>query len=121
MRITPVVKQLLILNIIFYIGSQMVPISYDLFSLYYPESEKFKIWQFLTHMFMHAQFPNFTHIFFNMFALYSFGSALEHFWGGKKFLFFYILLRIGCRLVAYRCQLLSNSFVVEFHIRFKSF
>lgn len=99
MRITPVVKQLLILNIIFYIGSQMVPISYDLFSLYYPESEKFKIWQFLTHMFMHARWPNFTHIFFNMFALYSFGSALEHFWGGKKFLFFYISCGLGAALL----------------------
>ena len=99
MKITPVVKQLLILNIIFYIGSQLVPISYDLFSLYYPESEKFKIWQFLTHMFMHAPFPNFTHVLFNMFALYSFGSALEHFWGGTKFLFFYISCGLGAALL----------------------
>jgi len=35
------------------------------------------------------------HIFFNMFALYSFGSALEHFWDGKKFLFFYISCGLG--------------------------
>ena len=49
----------------------------------------FQFWQPITHMFMHAQMPNIMHILFNMFALYSFGSALEHFWGGKKFLFFY--------------------------------
>lgn len=99
MNITPVVKQLLIINILFFIGSQLVPASYDLFALYYPESDKFKGWQLVTHMFMHAPFPNITHILFNMFALYSFGSALEHFWGGKKFLFFYVSCGLGAALL----------------------
>lgn len=92
MKITPVVKQLLIINIIFFIGSQLVPIANELFSLYYFENTMFRVWQPLTHMFMHGNIP---HIFFNMFALYSFGSALEHFWGGKKFLFFYISCGLG--------------------------
>ena len=99
MNITPVVKQLLIINIIFFIGSQLVPVSYDFFALYYPENDNFKVWQFVTHMFMHAPFPNFAHILFNMFALFSFGSALEHFWGGKKFLFFYISCGLGAALL----------------------
>ena len=99
MNITPVVKQLLIINILFFIGSQLVPVSYDLFALYYPESDDFKIWQLITHMFMHAPLPNFMHIAFNMFALYSFGSALEHFWGGKKFLFFYISCGLGASIL----------------------
>lgn len=107
MNITPVVKQLLILNIIFFIGSQIVPISYEYFSLYYPESVKFKFWQPITHMFMHAPIymdnfkymNNISHILFNMFGLYSFGSALEHFWGGKKFLFFYISCGLGAALL----------------------
>lgn len=96
MNITPVVKQLLIINIIFYIGSQIIgEAAYHAFSLYHFENTDFRPWQLLTHMFMHAQFPQIGHIFFNMFALYSFGSALEHFWGGKKFLFFYISCGIG--------------------------
>ncbi len=99
MNITPVVKQLLIINIIFFIGSQLVPVSYDLFALYYPQSDNFKAWQLITHMFMHAPFPNVAHILFNMFALYSFGSALEHFWGGKKFIFFYISCGLGAALL----------------------
>ena len=99
MNITPVVKQLLIINIIFFIGSQLVPVSYDVFALYYPESDNFKAWQLITHMFMHAPFPNVAHILFNMFALYSFGSALEHFWGGKKFIFFYISCGLGAALL----------------------
>ncbi|MBN8642224.1 MAG: rhomboid family intramembrane serine protease [Flavobacteriales bacterium] len=100
MNITPVVKQLLILNIIFFIGSQIPSThAYDLFALYFPESINFRYWQILTHMFMHAPVPNIMHIAFNMFALFSFGSALEQFWGGKKFLFFYISCGIGAALL----------------------
>ena len=92
MNITPVVKQLLIINIIFFIGSQFVPVAEGYFAMYYFQNPMFKPWQPLTHMFMHG---GIAHIFFNMFALYSFGSALEHFWGGKKFLFFYISCGLG--------------------------
>jgi membrane associated rhomboid family serine protease len=96
MNITPVVKQLLILNIIFFTGSQIVPIADSYFALYYFENPMFKLWQPFSHMFMHA---NLMHIFFNMFALFSFGSALESFWGGKKFLFFYISCGLGAALL----------------------
>src|SRR6476620_6161596 len=96
MNITPVVKQLLIINIIFFIGSRLVPVSYNYLIMYFPENPDFKIWQIITHMFMHA---NLLHIAFNMFALYSFGSMLEHFWGGKKFLFFYLSCGLGAALI----------------------
>jgi len=99
MRMTETVKQLLIINIIFYVGSQFVATAYPMFSLYYPESNNFRIWQPITSMFMHAPMPNLMHIVFNMFALVSFGSALEHFWGAKKFLFFYISCGLGAVLV----------------------
>jgi membrane associated rhomboid family serine protease len=100
MNITPVVKQLLIINIIFFIGSNIVgEHAYELFSLYYPASDKFQFWQPLTHMFMHAKMPSLMHIIFNMLGLAMFGSPLEHFWGGKKFLFFYISCGLGAALI----------------------
>ena len=99
MRMTETVKQLLIINIIFYIGSYFVATAYPLFSLYYPENDNFRFWQPLTSMFMHAPMPNLMHIAFNMFALVSFGSALEHFWGAKKFIFFYISCGLGAALL----------------------
>ncbi|MCZ8090243.1 MAG: rhomboid family intramembrane serine protease [Flavobacterium sp.] len=99
MRMTETVKQLLIINIIFYIGSYFVATAYPLFSLYYPENNNFRAWQPLTSMFMHAPMPNLMHIVFNMFALVSFGSALEHFWGAKKFIFFYISCGLGAALL----------------------
>jgi membrane associated rhomboid family serine protease len=100
MNITPTVKQLLIINVLFFIGSMIVgEPAYKLLSMYFFESPDFHFWQILTHMFMHAPLPNIMHIAFNMFALYSFGSALEHFWGGKKFVFFYISCGFGAALL----------------------
>jgi membrane associated rhomboid family serine protease len=96
---TDTVKQLLIINIIFFIGSQFVANAYPLLSLYYPENQNFRIWQPLTSMFMHAPMPNLMHIVFNMFALVSFGTALEHYWGAKKFIFFYISCGLGAALL----------------------
>ncbi|AEW87254.1 DUF1751 domain-containing protein [Flavobacterium columnare NBRC 100251 = ATCC 23463] len=95
-QITPTVKQLLIINVICFIGAYLVKQSDSVLALYYFENTNFRSWQLLTYMFMHGSF---THILFNMFALYSFGTALEHFWGAKKFLFFYISCGIGAGLI----------------------
>ncbi len=95
-NMTDTVKQLLIINVLFFIGSYFVPQANELLSLHYFESDGFKFWQPISHMFMHGS-P--MHIFFNMFALISFGSALEHFWGAKKFLFFYLSCGIGAALI----------------------
>ncbi|WP_442787337.1 rhomboid family intramembrane serine protease [Flavobacterium suncheonense] len=92
MNMTETVKHLIIINVIFFVGSILVPAAGDFLALFYFENPNFKLWQPLTHMFMHG---GIMHIFFNMFALFSFGSALEHFWGGKKFLFFYISCGLG--------------------------
>ncbi len=96
-NVTETVKQLIIINILFFIGTLILgDVAYKFLALYFPESSNFHAWQPITHMFMHG---GYMHIFFNMFALYSFGSALEHFWGAKKFLFFYISCGLGAALV----------------------
>jgi membrane associated rhomboid family serine protease len=102
MRMTDTVKQLLIINIIFYIGSNIIgDLAYDLLPMHYPANTSFKFWQPITYMFMHAPIylkgaaGNLMHIVFNMVALISFGSVLEQLWGSKKFLFFYISCGLG--------------------------
>ncbi|EAZ95724.1 hypothetical protein FBBAL38_08480 [Flavobacteria bacterium BAL38] len=97
-NMTDTVKQLLIINILFFIGSYFVPQANELLSLHYFESDGFKFWQPITHMFMHSKY-SLMHIFFNMFALVSFGSTLEKMWGPKKFLFFYFSCGIGAALI----------------------
>jgi membrane associated rhomboid family serine protease len=91
----PVVKNLLIINIIFFIAtyalSQFVNLT-ALLAVFYPDSPFFKPWQVITYMFMHG---GFTHIFFNMFALFSFGPMLEYTMGSKKFFNYYFITGIG--------------------------
>ncbi len=94
-RITDTVKTLLIINVLFFIGSQTLgDAAYKLFALWFPKNENFQIWQLVTHMFMHSQ-SSITHIFFNMFMLYMFGSHLENSIGQKKFLFLYFSAGLG--------------------------
>ena len=95
-NMTDTVKQLLIINVLFFIGSFVVPQANGLLALHYFENDSFKFWQPISYMFMHGSLM---HIFFNMFALISFGSALEHFWGAKKFLFFYLSCGLGAALI----------------------
>lgn len=97
MRITETVKQLIIINIIFFVGTMIVgDPAFKNLALYFVENPEFKPWQILTHMFMHADIG---HIFFNMFGLFMFGTALEQMWGGKKFIFFYISCGLGAALL----------------------
>ena len=93
--IPPITKNLIIINVLFYFATivfSVKGINLDVFlAAYYPESPNFKPWQVLTHMFMHASFPEITHILFNMFALWMFGSVVEKTFGPKKFLILYFL------------------------------
>lgn len=98
MQMTDTVKHLIIINVLFFIGASIniLPIVNETFPLYYFENAQFKWYQPLTHMFMHG---GITHIAFNMFALYSFGSNLEYIWGNKKFIFFYFSCGLGAALI----------------------
>ena len=69
---------------------------YDLFAMHYPNNPNFFIWQPITHMFMHGDL---THIMFNMFGLWMFGTPLEQMWGKQKFIFFYISAGLGAVLL----------------------
>ncbi|MDO5105686.1 rhomboid family intramembrane serine protease [Capnocytophaga sp.] len=99
-RITKVVKHLIIINVIFFLASQLNVIPNlnlsNLMALYYFENPKFQWWQCVSHMFMHG---GFMHLFFNMYALWAFGGPLEKIWGQNKFLFFYFSCGIGAALL----------------------
>ena len=89
-RLTDVVKNLLILNVLLFVADQFFDLS--ILALYYPGSENFQPFQLVTHFFMHGNFP---HLLFNMFALVMFGSTLETIWGPRRFLFFYLFCALG--------------------------
>jgi membrane associated rhomboid family serine protease len=88
-----VVKNLLIINGLMFLARYLFEnFMIETFSLFYPASPFFKFFQLLTHMFMHADLM---HLFFNMYALWLFGNMIERVWGGKKFLFYYLVTGLG--------------------------
>lgn len=112
LRVTDVVKHLLAINVLVYVGTLLMgdpnsrtmldlinEVQTDfsswgryMLALFFPTSEYFRPYQLITHMFMHA---NLTHIFFNMFAVFMFGPPLESIWGPRRFLFFYFFAGFG--------------------------
>lgn len=92
----PVVKNLLILNVIMYIitliGEQQGIRMTTLLGGYVFGSPFFEPYQMVSHFFMHG---GHFHIFFNMFALVIFGSVLEQVWGAKRFFIFYVATALG--------------------------
>lgn len=99
----PVVKNLLIINGLMFLATETIGMSMgfdlrDILGLHLPGSEKFKIYQVVTYIFMHGDFM---HLFFNMFAVWLFGSAIENAWGSKRFLTYYMLTGFGAAFLHY--------------------
>ncbi|HTK20964.1 MAG TPA: rhomboid family intramembrane serine protease [Mucilaginibacter sp.] len=116
-NLTPVVKNLLIINVIFFVASFLLHNVFDMdrwLAVYYFNSPEFKLWQIISYMFMHA---NFMHIFFNMLALFFFGPMLEYSVGPKRFLNLYFICGVGAILVQWAAQAIeihniTGSFVI---------
>ncbi len=95
-----ITKNLIIINILFLLGT-IVAQSYGIDLTYYLGlhffmADNFNLVQLFTYMFMHG---GFTHLFFNMFAVWMFGRILEQVWGPKRFLFYYILCGVGAGVI----------------------
>tara|TARA_B100001175_G_scaffold163626_1_gene138697 strand:+ start:933 stop:1643 length:711 start_codon:yes stop_codon:yes gene_type:complete len=108
-----VVKNLLILNGLFFLATvSLNNLGIDLvkiLGLHQFQSPDFRPHQLVTHLFMHG---NFTHLFFNMFALWMFGKILENVWGSKRFLIYYMITGIGAasiHLLISQYQIISIS------------
>ncbi len=93
-------RHLLIVNILAFIATWVFQRSgidlTALCGLHFFMASDFHVYQFLTYMFLHGSF---THILFNMFALWMFGGIIERVWGSKKFFFYYIVCGVGAGIV----------------------
>ncbi len=99
-NIPTMTKNLLIVNILAYAATWVLESrGIDLTSmlgLHFFLASNFHFYQFFTYMFLHG---GFTHILFNMFALWMFGAVIERVWGPKKFLFYYIICGVGAGIM----------------------
>jgi len=97
----PIVKNLIIINALGFLAYGAFGYAFridlnDFLGLHFFMAEKFSPFQYVSYMFMHGGLG---HIFFNMFALWMFGNALENYWGGKRFLTYYMVTGIGAALI----------------------
>ncbi|WP_188347392.1 rhomboid family intramembrane serine protease [Sphingobacterium cavernae] len=108
-NLSPVVKNLLIINIICFVGTMIFPNANRLLGVYYPDSPFFEVWQPISYMFMHG---GFTHMFFNMFALVMFGPVIEQMFGSKRFLNYYLITALGALVLQYGVQAVEVSQII---------
>lgn len=99
-RIPVVTKNLLAINVVMFLALLVANKNgldlNNLLGLHFFMSSEFHPYQLVTYMFMHG---GFSHLFFNMFALFMFGRTLEYVWGAKRFLVFYMVAGVGAGLV----------------------
>lgn len=100
-RLTPAVKYLLIANGVAFVLEKIFAPYVDYWltlqvTAVLPWS--FQVWRVFTYMFLHADF---WHLFWNMFALYMFGCAIEQQWGSRSFYRYYFLCGLGGALFAF--------------------
>ena len=109
-NIPTMTKNLLVVNVLAFIATFVLERSgidlTRLFGLHFFLASEFHIYQFITYMFLHG---GFTHILFNMFALWMFGSVIERVWGPKKFLFYYIVCGVGAGFIQELVQYANYS------------
>ena len=103
-----VTRNLLIINVLVYLLASVVELGgkslTDWGALHFFMASDFHVYQFITYQFLHG---GFTHLFFNMFALWMFGCVIETVWGPKKFIFYYIFCGVGAGLCQEMVQYIS--------------
>lgn len=106
-NIPTITKNLLVLNVLAFLACTLlaemrVADMNAMFGLHFFLAPDFRVWQLVTYMFMHG---GWSHIFFNMFALWMFGCIVERTWGARKFLIYYMVCGIGAGLLQELAQL----------------
>lgn len=92
LRLTPVVRNLILINVIVFVLQWMIPNLTNYIALWGFGTGYFKPFQLFTYMFAHGGFG---HLFWNMLFLMFSGPILEEYWGQKKFLLFYMIAGLG--------------------------
>lgn len=106
----PVTKNLLIINCLVFFAGFVMPWLSDFGGLHFFLASDFNLFQLLSYQFLHG---GFTHLFFNMFALWMFGRIMESVWGPKKFLFYYLSCGVGAGLIQEIAQFFQFYYIIQ--------
>ena len=104
-NIPAVTKNLLIINVVCYLFTIVAGDALaNLFGLHFFLAPDFQVYQLFTYMFLHG---GFTHLLFNMFALWMFGCVVENQFGARKFALFYLACGVGAGLFQEGAQMVQ--------------
>ncbi|HXW73199.1 MAG TPA: rhomboid family intramembrane serine protease [Steroidobacteraceae bacterium] len=104
----PATRALILVNVGVYLLEKVAPgVMLGLFALWPLHTPLFRPWQLLTYAFLHDP-TNLAHIFFNMFALFMFGRALESYWGARRFVLYYLICVLSAALTQLAVQVGSG-------------
>ena len=106
--LTPATRAIILINVLVFlielVAMQPMLLHFALWPL--GPDALFRPWQLLTYAFLHE---GMAHIFFNMFALYVFGPALEQYWGPRRFLGYYLVCVIAAGATQLAVQHLTGA------------
>lgn len=107
----PVTKNLLIINVLFFLGRYVASLYGidldDVLGLHFVLASHFHLYQVFTYMFMHASWA---HIFFNMFAVWMFGVAIENAIGSRRYLLYYLTCGLGAAMTQEVVQFVQYAY-----------
>ena len=100
-RVTPTNKGIILANVGVFVLQLLLGQAMLSFALWPPQTGLFRPWQLLTYGFMHDAYGpyKFAHIFFNMFAVFMFGSEVERVFGPRRYLIYYLACVVGAALM----------------------
>ncbi|HEY8052608.1 MAG: rhomboid family intramembrane serine protease [Steroidobacterales bacterium] len=104
--IPPATRALILINVAVFLLQQVAGDSITQLFALWPLGAGFRPWQLITYAFLHG---GVLHIFFNMFALYMFGGALEGYWGGRRLVLFYLVCVLTAALTQLAVQFPSGA------------
>lgn len=109
-NIPSITKNLLIINVLAFFATWVFEKQgLDLtatFGLHFFMAKDFSFYQLVTYLFMHGSFM---HLFFNMFAVWMFGTVMERVWGAKRFLIYYLVCGIGAGIIQEGVQYINYA------------
>jgi membrane associated rhomboid family serine protease len=105
-NLPPATRALLLANVAVFLLQQLFGASFERWLALWPPGAYFEPWQLLTYAFLH---DGLMHIFFNMFALFMFGTPLERYWGSQRFTSFYFVCVLAAGFSQFTVALFEHS------------
>jgi membrane associated rhomboid family serine protease len=106
-NVPPATQALILANVLVFVLEAVTGSALATPFALWPFGPQFAPWQVVTYAFLHGSVP---HLFFNMFALYMFGSNLERVWGARRYATYYGVSVVSAALAQLAFAAFANAY-----------